>query len=216
MQHPKILTDMAAFIAQADLVMETRSADGRVNSALSEKLVIKKLKEKFPTVEEPMRERHWWDFCVTDESGAWFPVNVKITETITADNLSSKEGLFYALTGIDPVVSRISINSWGSFFKNLKKSLIEDATKDYYFLVVDKRPDSLEKPLSWIASLKTLNTLTPNGNNLPFQCRWADNKIPHERSESESRFFLLSHLSKSIKLRANILDEFIAEFPDFA
>lgn len=211
---PKILQEMAAKLASSDITIDKVTSDGRVNSALGERQVIEFLQKNFNNVDAG-EARNWWDISVTDEHGVWFPVNIKITNTLSADNLSSKEGLFYALTGLDPSTESISINSWGAFFSNLKKFLGTDTTKDYYFLVVDKRPES-EGPRSWVASLKTLQTLVANGNNLPFQCRWAENKIPVERTADKSVDFLLHYLAKSVKLRAQILDEFRTNFPNHA
>jgi len=45
--------------------------------------------------------------------------------------------------------------------------------KDYYFLVLNKR-NSKEVIVN---SVKGLNHLTPNVNNLPFQIKWNKNKI---------------------------------------
>ncbi len=209
---PEVLLRMAQKLAADGIVIEQVTNDGRVNSGLGEADVIKYLQANFDNVDSS-EARNWWDIAVTDDKGNWYPVNIKISKTDGSDNLSSKEGLFYALTGIDPTEEKFSINSWGNYFKNLKKYLNHDETKDYYFLVVDKRPDP-EEPMAWIASLKTLNTLVPNGNNLPFQCRWSENKIPHGRNTKEATEFLLSHLAKSIKLRAQILDEFKQYFPE--
>lgn len=40
--------------------------------------------------------RYWYDFSVSGP-GFFIPVNVKVSSFKSADNLSSKEGLFYAL-----------------------------------------------------------------------------------------------------------------------
>ena len=86
---------------------------------------------------------------------------------------------------------------------------IQENDKDYYFLVLNK--DAPHEIL--VQGLKTIGVLVPNGNNLPFQCNWGDNLEPVHRPFDEAKDYLLSCLAKSVKLRANIYDEFKAHFP---
>ncbi len=67
----------------------------------------------------------------------------------------------------------------------------------------------------FINSLKGIQTLQPNGNNLPFQCKWDNNREIVQRSFMESKNFILSALAESVKLRANIYLAFKEFFGDF-
>lgn len=73
------------------------SLDGRVNSIINEDIAKNFLKafcDKNSLKYESGKERAWYD-CKIDET----PYNIKITAGHTADNLSSKKGLVYCLTG---------------------------------------------------------------------------------------------------------------------
>jgi hypothetical protein len=74
-----------------------------------------------------------------------------------------------------------------------------DTNKDYYFLIINKN-DTNDV---FINSLKQVSTLQANGNNLPFQIKWCDNKVMIAKSFDESKKLLLETLGKSIKLRAD-------------
>ncbi|GAB4203634.1 MAG: hypothetical protein Fur0023_10700 [Bacteroidia bacterium] len=152
--------------------------------------------------------RSWFDFSFTEE-GVFIPVNIKITETTRADNLNAKLGMYYALTGLLPDFPN-EIN-WLNYFEILSDNMGKNKKRDYYFLVVNKNNTNDV----FINSLKCLRKLVPNGNNIPFQCRWIDNKNPIQRNFSQSKRFLLSNFGKSIKLRAEIYFQFKKYFREY-
>ena len=77
-----------------DLVVGT--GDGRLDSALSETVVIDHLKTILPDCEiDVAPARYWYDIAITKD-GKFFPINIKITNGNTADNISSKKGMYYA------------------------------------------------------------------------------------------------------------------------
>ncbi|RKV31241.1 restriction endonuclease [Helicobacter pylori] len=79
-----------------------------------------------------------------------------------------------------------------------EKDLGKNTNRDYYFLIINKNdPKDI-----FINSLKGIQTLQPN--NLPFQCKWDNNREIVQRDFIESKNFILSALAKSVKLRANI------------
>ena len=213
MPQPIILEQIVESLLKSKFELSRGKRDGRVNSILAEDQITDFISKNFENVTLP-EPRDWWDFSIVDSSGQWYPVNIKVTRSGGNDNLSSKAGLFYALTGLDPDVEEISINSWKSFFRSLKKNLNPESSKDYHFLVVEDIGTTGEINSAWVTSLKALHSLNPNGNNLPFQCRWSDNRIPVNRTGIQAQEFLLGTLEKSIRLRAKILDEFISEFPE--
>jgi hypothetical protein len=129
-------------------------------------------------------------------------VNVKVSTFQSADNLSSKEGLFYALTGTNP--KAVFINSWETFCAHLAGNLGRNPDADYYFLAVSKlKPGDV----FW-TTLKSLSNLRSSGSNYPYQCCWGDNRERHERSFEESVGFLLSVVRESFAKGAEPLQSF--------
>ena len=164
------------------VVLPHLAGNERLSSAANEgnvKRLIKKVakestffSEKGLKISDPngKNNRAWYDFSIEGD-GIFIPVNIKITSEKCPDNLSCKLGIFYALTGKRPESAGISNGiGWEAFAEALAKGLKEkgkDNGKDYYFLVVSKN-DSKDV---FFSSLKTLQTLTPNASNLPFQCK---------------------------------------------
>lgn len=116
--------------------------------------------------------------------------------------------MYYALTGVWPKFANEM--PWGEYFALLRRDLSKKTDRDYYFLVISKRHPSDV----FCTSLKQIQTLVANGNNLPFQCNWGNNRFPHSRTHDAAIKFLLGKFYESIKLRANILDEFEANLRD--
>ncbi|MDE6562735.1 MAG: hypothetical protein K2J98_00460, partial [Malacoplasma sp.] len=63
------------------------------------------------------------------------------------------------------------------------------------------------KDIFW-TSLKKIETLTPTGNNLPFQCIWNKNRNHIERDYQSAKKFIMNAFEESIKKRTKILDDF--------
>ena len=203
---PPVLTEMCDFLSESKVPL-TRTDNARLDSAVNEKTVLDKLSERFAIEQQP-QARHWWDFSIRDD-GVLLPVNLKLTELGSAnDNMNCKLGIYYALTGREPDFANET--PWHDFFKRLAGDMRENS-RDYYFLVVNKN-DSADV---FAQGLRTLGTLTPNGNNLPFQCCWRDNREPQERSFGGARDFLLSVFAQSIKRRAEIDSAFQKHFPQY-
>ncbi|GAA8925683.1 hypothetical protein VN0932_14270 [Helicobacter pylori] len=81
---------------------------------------------------------------------------------------------------------------------NLNCQSGKNTDRDYYFLIINKNdPKDI-----FINSLKGIQTLQPN--NLPFQCKWDNNREITQRDFDGSKNFILSALAESVKLRANI------------
>ena len=90
-------------------------------------------------------------------------------------------------------------------------SSIGATEKDYYFLILNKS-DSADV---FINTLKGLDTLQPNGNNLPFQCKWDNNKVFRERSFQDAVDFIMTNLGQSIRLRSEIYLNFKEHFSNY-
>ena len=195
----KKLKEIVDYLREKNLSLSKSQKDGRINSILNEDEVLKVIEQKFE-IEIP-NVREWADFYIDN-----IPVNIKITTTQTADNASSKKGLFYALTG------KIykGNNSWEHYLKELKEN-IKETDKDYYFLIINKK----DNQDIFYNSLKSLNKIVPNGNNLPFQIKWDENRIPIRRNFNEAKKMLLEKLGKSIKLRADVYFIFKNYFSEY-
>jgi hypothetical protein len=180
-------------------LFETSHTDGRVNSSISEKYVLSVLEQHFE-ITLP-RHREWFDFKYQN-----IPINIKITDLSKknqADNLNCKLGIYHSFTN-DKEMKLHNEISWNLLIKKLFDNF-EETENDYYFLIINKKnPEDC-----FFNSLKKIQTLIPNGNNLPFQCQWEKNRIPFERTFEESKTYIFSMLEKSLELRASPYQTFL-------
>lgn len=202
---PKQLVEIQDFLIANAVKLSRQFQDGRINASINEDEIITAIKGRFDIELPP--PRYWYDFAIKN-GGEKIPVNIKVTSTSTADNVQCKLGMYYALTGIWPTFANEM--PWGEYFSLLKKGLSTKTDKDYYILVVSKKTPSDV----FCTSLKQIQTLVANGNNLPFQCNWGNNRKPQSRTHDAAVKFLLGKFYDSIKLRANILDEFESALGD--
>ncbi|KHL89735.1 restriction endonuclease Hpy8I [Helicobacter pylori] len=190
---PTQLNEIAEFLKTNPYNLSQPLQDGRLNSSVNEEEILNTIKDYFPI--QLLRTREWWDFSF-EENKIFYPVNIKTTTTKTADNLNCKLGIYYALCGLLPTFNNEI--AWEKYFQKLHKDLCTNTNRDYYFLIINKNdPKDV-----FINSLKGIQTLQPN--NLPFQCKWDNNREIVQRIFIESKNFILSALAKSVKLRANI------------
>ena len=191
------LDKIVNFLSSREIILSNTSRDGRLNSAANEDQIIELLKKEFGEKIDVPNARSWYDFGIIVGSEEIY-VNIKISNlnNRTPDNVSSKKGMGYALTGIANMP-----DSWGKFNKKLIENL--KYGHDYYFLVVNKKDTS---DIYW-TSLKRIKELWANGNNLPFQCKWADNREFSHRNEREATEYILSVYVESWRLR-------VKHFPD--
>jgi len=203
---PDKLLEIKDFLISEKIALSTKFQDGRVNASINEDEILKKINKNFQIHNPP--PRYWFDFAIPLESGENIPVNIKVSSTSTNDNVQCKLGIYYALTGLWPDFPNEI--AWGEYFRKLRKNLSSAKNKDYYFLIVSKKnPTDI-----FCTSLKQINTLVANGNNLPFQCNWGNNRDLCRREHDDAVRFLLGKFYESIQLRANILSEFENSFGD--
>ena len=165
------------------------TGDGRLDSAESESSVIKHLQTLFNNTNvevHPAPDKRWWYDVLIKYNGQIYPINIKMTSGVSYDNISSKAGMFYALTGKWPEDEK-GLNRWESYNTLLTKHFNPASNTDYYFIVYFK-----EEEIFLFTSLKRLNTLVANGNNLPFQCKWSDNYEITTRSQEEQSIYLMN------------------------
>ncbi|GAA7514697.1 hypothetical protein JP0151_13300 [Helicobacter pylori] len=199
---PTQLNEIAEFLKTNPYNLSQPLQDGRLNSSVNEEEILNAIKHFFP-IQLP-KAREWWDFSF-EENDIFYPVN--ITTTKTADNLNCKLGIYYALCGLLPTFNNEI--AWEKYFQKLHKDLGKNTNRDYYFLIINKNdPKDI-----FINSLKGIQTLQPNGNNLPFQCKWDNNREIIQRDFDGSKNSILSALAESIKLRVYLaFKEFFGEF----
>ena len=202
---PKILDGISDYLNTLEIEVTDSQRDGRINSILHEDKLTELLAKKYP-IDVP-EARAWYDFAITYD-GIFYPVNIKSTTGKGNDNLSCKLGIYYALTGIEPTFDNQI--KWMPFFDKLKKNLSENDV-DYYFLVLNKGTGK-----TFMAALKGLQSLVPNGNNLPFQCNWTENTQYKSRTFEEAKDFLLTNFAASIRGRTAIGDDFKDNFPSYS
>ncbi|GAA7867787.1 hypothetical protein HpMS191_09130 [Helicobacter pylori] len=199
---PTQLNEIAEFLKTNPYNLSQPLQDGRLNSSVNEEEILNTIKDFFP-IQLP-KAREWWDFSF-EENDIFYPVN--ITTTKTADNLNGKLGIYYALCGL--LLEFNNEIAWEKYFQKLHKDLGKNTDRDYYFLVINKNdPKDI-----FINSLKGIQTLQPN--NLPFQCKWDNNREIIQRDFDGSKNFILSTLAKSVKLRASIYLTFKEVFGEF-
>ncbi|GAA9547658.1 hypothetical protein HpHA40_08530 [Helicobacter pylori] len=199
---PTQLNEIAKFLKTNPYNLSQPLQDGRLNPSVNEEEILNAIKHFFP-IQLP-KAREWWDFSF-EENDIFYPVNIKTTTTKTADNLNCKLGIYYALCGLLPTFNNEI--AWEKYFQKLHEDLGKNTDRDYYFLIINKNdPKDI-----FINSLKSIQTLQPN--NLPFQCKWDNNREIIQRNFTESKNSILSALAESVKLRSSIyLKEFFGEF----
>ncbi len=201
---PTQLNEIAKFLKTNPYNLSQPLQDGRLNSSVNEEEILNTIKDYFP-IQLP-KAREWWDFSFK-KNDIFYPINIKTTTTKTADNLNGKLGIYYALCGLLPTFNNEI--AWEKYFQKLHKDLGKNTDRDYYFLIINKNdPKDI-----FINSLKGIQTLQPN--NLPFQCKWDNNREIIQRNFDESKNSILSALAKSVKLRANIYLAFKEFFGGF-
>lgn len=192
--------DLKKYFENFTVTANTLYEDGRINSINDEESILVLIKTNPPKGYTVLNAppRYWYDFALVNNT-EFYPINIKSTSGHSADNISSKEGMYYALTGRDPKKDKITT------FENFNKKIIEyykeDITADYFFLVFLKNQGSL-----FFTSLKRLETIVSNGNNLPFQCKWENNLNYTERSCPEQSKYILNTYIDSFMKRTPGLD----------
>jgi hypothetical protein len=198
--YPQVLTEVVAYLNTIQIPV-SKKRDGRLASAEDESTVFDLLLEKFGSenvIREP-KTRWWWDYtlfgCV---------VNFKSSTYTTADNFSSKGAILWALTNLDEsYVDKMNSCGWKKFQNALKENSKEDNNRDYHIISLNKITNEVH-----LSSLKTLAKIVPNGSNLPFQIKWADNLQPVQRTHRQSYEFLVECYKKSVIQKVSAHDGF--------
>ena len=184
---PIELVEAVEYLNTLTIKVSESHEDGRVNSIDDEDTIIDLLIEKYGDNVEKPPARCWWDLKLFG-----YPINIKSSKFgSAADNFSSKAAILYALTNLPE--SEVTCSSWKQFQKKLQHNSSQQTPRDYYIIVLNKVTG-----LVYLQSLKSLNKLTSNGNNLPFQIKWKDNIFPVDRDYGQSYDFLIECYKESV------------------
>lgn len=178
----RYLDSIVSYLKESPVALSNNSDDGRVNSIENENELLDHLdKSPFGAIIERPQIRAWYDFSIQVGQKSIY-INIKVSDLTNsaADNLSSKQGMGYALTGITDLP-----DNWTDFNQIISRNIRSGF--DYYFLIINKRATN---DVFW-TSLKRIEKLQPNGNNLPFQCNWKSNRNWSSRSEEEAIEYIL-------------------------
>lgn len=176
-QLPLIMYKLQNYLKSQEFQCSVKQEDGRINSCIDEANIIKLLIKKFGNKIKKPKFRMWYDILGFDYMYGWIPINIKTTTTRTSDNSGNLAMCVHAYTDKVLDISRDRTYENGRM-SNILLSKLKNKRyntknkKDYYFLVLNKT-DTSEVIIN---SIKGLNTLTPNINNLPFQVCWYKNK----------------------------------------
>lgn len=198
MNLPQQLVEAVEYLSGIVTISENHE-DGRVNSITDEDTVIDLLIAKYgeENVKKPAA-RCWWDVKLFG-----YFLNIKSSDFNkgASDNFSSKAAILYALTNLSE--EKVNTTSWKKFQDALKNHSGKENDRDYYIIVVDKSTRKV-----YLQSLKSLQKLTPNGNNLPFQIKWADNTQLVQRDYGQAYEFLVGCYKESVRRKINAHDGF--------
>ena len=211
-QHnlPNSIKMIHKYLENSQINNSTNSSDGRTNSCLDEDIIIKELlKSSFKNRLYVPKARHWFDIAIKDYQYGWLPINIKSTTTKTADNTGNLAMCVYALTDYNMDLKHSYQNGEMSkifvdCLKNKKYNKI--LNRDYYFIVINKENGNIISN-----SVKGLNELTPNINNLPFQVKWSNNT----NYKYKSILYSITMVKESIqKPKKSWKENFLAEMRD--
>ena len=169
-----------------------RHEDGRVNSIDDEDAIIDELIAKYGTdnIQKP-EKRCWYDVMM------WgYPVNIKSSKMTNADNCISTKVMLYVFTEAE------LRTGWKYFYTSMRCEK-QETGRNYFFIVLDKNTGKV-----YLQSLRTLQKLTPNGSNLPFQIRWCDNLEPQERTWQESYDMVTGALKASVRALLSVHQDY--------
>lgn len=189
-QLPLILYKIQKYLEKNNIIFSSQNEDGRVNSSIDEDEIIKLLIQQFNDKIKKPRIRMWYDILAYDSLYGWIPINIKTTTTQTSDNTGNLAMCVYAYTNEKLDINKSYENGKMSellFTKLKNKEYNKISKKDYYFLVLNKNDSNM----IIVNSVKGLEILTPNINNLPFQVNWGKNKIfKYENIDKRVKMFI--------------------------
>ena len=207
---PLILIQIKSYMKSFELTIANNFTDGRINRSIDENNIIDILVKKFENKIKIPKIRMWYDILVYDKIFNWIPVNIKTTNMNTRDNIGNLTLCVYSYTNFKLDLQNSKTYYNGTMSKILisklnNKEYNRNYKKDYYFIVINKNnPKNII-----INSIKGLNKLYPNTNNLPFQICWEKNKdYKYDNITSKINLFI----NCLINTKKNWKDQFLCNF----
>lgn len=199
MNLPEELIEAVEYLSGI-VTISSRHEDGRLNSIDDEDMVIELLTEKYgeENIVKPSI-RKWWDLKLFG-----YHINIKSSDFTNgrADNLNSKAAMMFALTNLpESEINRHHNGNWPNWYTAFKNNSGTENNRDYYIIIIDKSTGNV-----YLQTLKSLQDLTPNGNNLPFQINWARNTEIVERTYEEAYEFLVGCFKQSVMKKIEVHD----------
>ena len=170
--------------------------DGRVNSGTDDENA-KKIWLSFGENFGIGAARSFYDLSYKDDDGKIHYINFKSSDLSkkAADNLNAKEAILISFTNLS--LEKIKkCNTWEKVIDSLIKNK-KDNSRDYYYIIFDKKTDKFI-----FTSVKSLDNLTPNGSNLPYQCKWSKHTPQKNRSFADSYKYVTSVFRTSLEKKA--------------
>lgn len=203
---PLILQEIVLFLKTENIKCHKNvEGEGRIGSAMDEKMIKKILMKKFPENTIDQRARKFGDILIKDYNGVICPVNIK-TSLGGSDNCFSRGGFVFALTdlNIDQIPGSMNLKI---FKKLIDENRCDVPIKDYWFLCVDKKTsDVMIRGTKQIKHWK----VNPHPSNT-LQVDWAKEKQcePVLRTGEEAYNFLIENgVKKSlIQFQNNLPNE---------
>lgn len=194
MTFPKELTEAVNYLSGLVTINEDHE-DGRVNSIADEETVIQLLEEKYGDAVERPKAREFFDVRLFGH-----PIQIKSSSYSkgASDNFSSKAAILYALTSLNEKEIQ-KVRGWEPFESSLLQYANGENNRDYYIISVNKDDSTVH-----LSSLKSLNKLTANGNNLPFQIQWKKNIETVDRNFDEAYSFIVGAYKESVKRKISV------------
>jgi hypothetical protein len=199
---PKKLKNITDFLQSNPVTLTNAHRDGRINSAHHEDQIVDHLrahgfdKNCFLTSEDlDLSNRCWFDILIKDGESV-YPVNIKTSSHLSADNACNFLALNWALTNIDIEFSACPHAGKDTrAFVTWAQGDREYSNRDYYFISVNK--NKTEEVI--LNSIKKMPEVSSNPNNLPFQVCWENNKHYVERTNEEAVEYYMSILKDSFR-----------------
>lgn len=187
MPYPKTILNFFEKIKKLTFSFKIENEDGRVNSSILEKKILRKIRKSFPNM-EIAEKRNWYDFIY---KGYYF--NLKITSGKNADNIFDKTAFIYSLQ--NKILKNMSFGKLYDVLTTEPCKKLRDY-KEYYYLVLFK--DGSSPLLRSICDLQTVNSNSNLSNVIQINWRKEREKDFVEKTIQEFKNYYLFLVKKSI------------------
>lgn len=186
------------------------SKDGRTQSSIQEDYIIKLL--------QTMKEynwyipniRWWFDIAIILNENRFIPINIKITNMNTADNIGNYSIIAYSMTNYEMKYNIQYTNTILNLFEN-KSVVFEETERDYWFLIISKSFKEHKSNKIFVNSFKGISEITPNYINLPFQIKW-NNNLEYKPKTTNEMFKLIRESTMAYNQKKSLLQKHIELF----